>query len=66
MVHLPGGLNANVALLNYAKWIREVCAFIAPCVRFKYRFVYTQRTIECRTSLPPGSRFDHGRVFRDE
>jgi len=25
MVLLPGGLKVNVALLNYAKWIREVC-----------------------------------------
>ena len=29
MVHLPGGLNVNVALLDHAKCIREVCAFIA-------------------------------------
>ena len=42
MVHLPGGLNVNVALLNYAKWIREVCGFAAPCVRFKYHLVYTR------------------------
>ena len=26
MVHLPGGLEVNVGLLNYAKWIREVGA----------------------------------------
>jgi hypothetical protein len=24
-VLLPGGLKANIGLLNYAKWIREVC-----------------------------------------
>jgi hypothetical protein len=26
MVRLPGGPKVNVGLLNYAKWIREVCA----------------------------------------
>lgn len=25
---LPGGLKVNVALLSYAKWIREVCALL--------------------------------------
>lgn len=31
-VLLPGGLKVNVALLNYARWIREVCT---PCSKPK-------------------------------
>jgi hypothetical protein len=31
-VLLPGGLKVNVALLNYAKWIREVCVSSLPCL----------------------------------
>jgi hypothetical protein len=30
MVHLPGGLNVNVGLLNYAKWIRENVVSLCP------------------------------------
>ncbi|KAH8977627.1 peptidase S28 [Lactarius akahatsu] len=29
-VHLPGGLNVNVGLLNYAKWIRENVVSLCP------------------------------------
>ncbi|KAN0131018.1 peptidase S28 [Lactarius tabidus] len=29
-VHLPGGLNVNVGLLNYAKWIRENVVPLCP------------------------------------
>ena len=41
MVHLPGGLNVNVGLLNYAKWIREVGALSS---RVWCRLVDTPRT----------------------
>ncbi|KAH9057717.1 peptidase S28 [Lactarius vividus] len=29
-VHLPGGLNVNIGLLNYAKWIRENVVSLCP------------------------------------
>jgi hypothetical protein len=31
-VLLPGGLNVNIALLNYAKWIREVHIPLSKCL----------------------------------
>ncbi|KAI9455808.1 peptidase S28 [Lactarius psammicola] len=30
IVHLPGGLNVNIGLLNYAKWIRENVVSLCP------------------------------------
>jgi hypothetical protein len=66
MVHLPGGLNVNVGLLNYAKWIQEVSVLSSRMRVSRCRLVDTQRTIECRVALPSGSRFDNGRMLRDE
>ena len=35
-MHLPGGLNLNVGMLNYARWIREV-VYVSSAVLFTLR-----------------------------